>query len=381
MRRFLRRIVCCVSVICLFASCGSKNNSQIHDTLDGKRMDVRYAKGFDIIDYDVYKKVVVYSPWIDGEVQQCFYLVKNDTVTTPPDGQKIIVPVETVAISSCTHTEFLELIGMIDRVKAMCSPNLIYNSRLQERYASGDVKSIGDAYATDIERLLVINPDVYFVSSYNQQDENSKRLLQSGVRVVYNNEWTETSLLARAEWIKYVAVFADRSEMADSVFAGIEHTYLEAKKLASSMQLTHKPKVMVGSNFKGTWYVPGGKSYMGQLLVDAGADYFYADEETTTSIPLNFEMVLQNFQDSEVWLSAPTTTIDELLRMDERHALFSPTRTGEVYSFYARTKPGGANDFWESAVAHPDIVLYDVIWAFHHDALPYYQPIYIMKLN
>ena len=45
------------------------------------------------------------------------------------------------------------------------------------------------------------------MASYNQQDEQAKRLQQSGVNLVFNNEWTESSLLARAEWIKFVAAF------------------------------------------------------------------------------------------------------------------------------------------------------------------------------
>lgn len=385
MVQHLRRIMRFIIAVCVFASCGNKNsnsNQQIHYvSQEGKSIGIRYAKGFDIVDYDTYKKIIVYSPWLPGEIQQCFYLVKNDNIITPSDGQKMSVPVKSIAISSCTHTEFLSLLRMTENVTAMCSPNLIYNPLLQERFSKGEIQSIGDAYSTDIEKLLVINPDVYFVSSYNQQDENSKRLIQSGIKVVYNNEWTETSLLARAEWLKYMAAFADCSLQADSIFNEIERNYMEAKKLAASIQFSSKPKVMVGSNFKGTWYVPGGKSYIGQLLVDAGADYFYAEDTTKTSIPLNFETVLQHFHDSEVWLNAPATTVDELLRMDERHSLFAPTRTGEIYSFYAKVKPGGANDFWESAVAHPDIVLYDVIWALHNDALPHYQPVYIMKLQ
>ena len=52
-----------------------------------------------------------------------------------------------------------------------------------------------------------------------------------------------------------------------------------------------------------------------------------------------------------------------------------------MYGFYGRTLPSGANDFWESAVARPDLVLKDLIWALHPQLLPEYQPIYIIKLQ
>ena len=84
---------------------------------------------------------------------------------------------------------------------------------------------------------------------------------------------------------------------------------------------------------------------------------------------------------ADVWLNAPTTTLDALMQMDSRHNLFRSAREGRVYGFYLRTLPDGANDFWESAVARPDLVLKDIIWALHPQLLPDYQPTYILKLQ
>ena len=120
---------------------------------------------------------------------------------------------------------------------------------------------------------------------------------------------------------------------------------------------------------------------MGRLFVDAGADYFYANDTTTGSLPLNFETVLNQFSKADVWLNAPVASLPELLKMDERHRLFTSAQQGNVYGFWARTKPSGANDFWESAVVHPDLVLKDVIWALHPELLPNYTPIYLIRLK
>ena len=139
---------------------------------------------------------------------------------------------------------------------------------------------------------------------------------------------------------------------------------------------------MAGGNFKGTWYMPSGASYMGRLFADAGADYFYKnDTSTNASLALNFETVLGNFHDVDVWLNAPTTTLSALMQMDERHGLFRAAREGRVFGFYGRTLPDGANDFWESAVARPDLVLKDLIWALHPQLLPDYESTYIIKVE
>ena len=365
----------------ILASCAGKTPKTESSVLsENERMPIYYAKGFDIFYEDNYKTVVVYNPWNDGEIQQTYYLVNNDTVQTPTDGIKILIPIDNVAISSSTHVEFLNLLGELSTVKGVCTPHLIYNDTLRSRYAAGQIQSLGDAHNVNLEQLLHLRPDVYFAASYNQQDEQAKRLQQSGVNLVFNNEWTESSLLARAEWIKFVAAFYDKEQLADSLFAQIERDYQAAKTIAQSVDA--HPTVMAGGNFKGTWYMPSGASYMARLFADAGADYFYKDETSTSaSLALNFETVLTHFHDADVWLNAPTTTLDALFQMDSRHRLFRSAREGRVYAFYRRTLSDGANDFWESAVARPDLVLKDLIWALHPNLLPDYTPTYIIQLN
>ena len=180
--------------------------------------------------------------------------------------------------------------------------------------------------------------------------------------------------------MRRIVFFYDKEQIADSIFQQIEEDYLSASEIARNV--LQKPTIMAGGNFKGTWYVPTGNSYMGQLFVDAGADYFYADNcAESASLALNFETILNDFHDVDVWLNAPTTTLEALMQMDSRHGLFRAAQEGRVYGFYARILPDGANDFWESAVAHPDIVLKDVIWALHPDLLSEYVPTYIVRLR
>jgi len=70
-----------------------------------------------------------------------------------------------------------------------------------------------------------------------------------------------------------------------------------------------------------------------------------------------------------------------LLKADPKHALFRPVKLQQVYNFNKRMLPSGANDFWESAVAHPDLLLKDVIFILHPELLPGYETFYAQKLN
>jgi iron complex transport system substrate-binding protein len=341
-------------------------------------MQVNHAKGFTVEYYPNYKKVTVNNPWQQGKLLAVYYLVRTNDITIPSDGQKLTIPLKSIAITSCTHIEPLNVIGEITSISGICSPELIYNDYITDSFYQKKITNLGDAFNINFESLLMLAPDALMLASYSQQDESIKRLNNAGIPIIFNNEWTENTLLARAEWIKYIAAFYDKETLADSIFQIIEADYETAKALVNDID---KPSVLAGGNFKGTWYMPGGESYMAHLFADAGCSYFYSTDSTTTSIPLNFENVLYNFDDAEIWLNAPAATMKELINSDERHNLFRAAKTGNVYGFYGRTKSENANDFWESAVTHPDIVLKDVIWAVHPELLSDYKPMYIIKLK
>ena len=99
------------------------------------------------------------------------------------------------------------------------------------------------------------------------------------------------------------------------------------------------------------------------------------------NLPLNVERVLKNFVDTDIWLNVNFSTIDELIKTDSKHALFRPVKTGQVYNFNKRLLPSTANDFWESAIARPDILLADVITILHPELMPDYRFVYTEKLK
>ena len=71
------------------------------------------------------------------------------------------------------------------------------------------------------------------------------------------------------------------------------------------------------------------------------------------------------------------TTLDELKAMNPQFSDAKAIREGQVYNNNLRLTAGGGNDYWESAVVRPDIVLRDLIHIFHPelitDTLYYYR--------
>ncbi len=354
-----------------------KNSTSI--LLSKDTVYLHYAEGFDIIKHMDYNELLVYNPWVENQILARYYLVKNKDVEIPSDGKRVFIPVNSVAVSSSTHFEFLNLLGELEKITGICSPELVYNETLREKYQLGLLENLGDAFNINLEKTLELNPDIVTMSGFKQDDPYAERVMQAGLPVVYNNEWMESSLLARAEWIKFLASFFDKLDQADSIFAVVKSQYNEAKVKVQGIQ--HQPKILTGSNFRGTWYMPGGQSFMAQLFEDAGGDYFYANDNSKGSLPLSLETVLVNFSDSDTWLNCDFESIQDLLNADNKHKFFNPLIQEKVYNFNKRKLASGANDFWESAVARPDLLLLDVIAILHPNLLPDYELVYAKALK
>jgi len=363
----------------MILSCDMKEGN-VNNIKADSSLFIKYASGFLVSYFPDYKRVEVFNTRQKNISLAIYYLVSDSSIKTPIDGIRIQIPLQRLGITSCTHIEFLNILGVLSTVKGVTNPKLIYNQQLKQAYLQGDVIHIGDDIKINFEKLLLLNPDALMFANYgNYYDENRCRLQNTGIKLIYNNEWMEESPLARAEWIKFAAAFYNKECLADSIFRTIENNYIRAKNLAKNV--TEKPSIISGGNFKGTWYMPSGKVFMSKLFIDAGGSYFYANDTNLGSLSLSFESVLLHQRHADVWLDAQANSIAELLAHDGRHTLFDAVKNKRIYAFNARSNEQGANDFWESAVAHPDLVLYDIIWALHPHLLLDYQPFYIRQLK
>lgn len=363
----------------MLCSCTPNGNQKSANEKLGSSAELTYAKGFRIERSTNYTHIFVLNPWNKGSVLANYYLVKNTNTEVPKDGIKITIPIKTIAAASVTHYEFLSLLDELNTLKGICQGSLVYNATVREGLQKNIITDLGDAFHINLEQVLQLRPSALMMSGYNQNDPNAQRIAQAGVPVIYNSEWMETTLLGRAEWIKFVGAFYDKDLLADSIFRTVENRYNEIKTLAKNIK--KKPNIMSGANFRGTWYMPGGKSFMGQLFADAGGEYYYVNDTATGSLPLNVETVLMNFSTTDIWLNCNYTTIKDLLAADSKHSFFKPVKNKQVYNFNKRMLPSGANDFWESAIARPDLLLSDVIAILHPELMKNYELVYAEKLK
>lgn len=366
-------------LLLVLIACGSKQVKKDAAPTGDTPAILSQAKGFGIARTDHYTTITVYNPWKEGEVYDKYYLVRDEKTEVPADGHKIKVPLKSLMTNSATHLGFLELLGELDKVTGVCSSNYIYNPTILEGVKEGRIKDLGDAFNLDIENLLMLHPQAVMTTAYNADDENSRRMRQTGLNLIYNIEWQEPTLLGRAEWIKFIGAFFDKEAMADSIYNAVEQRYKDVKMKA--MQLPSSPSIFSGQDFRGTWSLPGGKSYTAQLFRDAGATYLYSQDSTNTSIGSNIEEVLMNFNQTDIWIGVQAASLKELGQTDSKYKLFKAYKDGNVYNINKRTNAAGGNDYWESAIARPDLLLSDMIKICHPDLFPDYELTYYEQLK
>jgi iron complex transport system substrate-binding protein len=208
-----------------------------------------------------------------------------------------------------------------------------------------------------MEKILLLNPDLVILYTYAQGDPIPAQVEALGIPILYCNEWTEITPLARAEWIRLFGAIFGCSTKADSIFASVRDAYAQLK--VDSLKFKGK-SIMSGMSWRGTWYVPAGGTFMGNLFRDAGAQYKYEGNPSTSSIPLTMEQAIQDFAQADVWVGCEANSLKDLEAIDKKHIWFKAFQTKEVYNFRRRALPSGANDFWESATVHPERVLQDL---------------------
>ncbi len=364
--------------ILLLASCGGGKTTG-SGAPKGTPVTLSHAKGFGLSYMPHYTTAIVYNPWKKGEVYDTYYLVKSDTVTVPANGHKVLIPLKSLMVNSATHLGFLDRLGELDKVTGVCSADYIYSPAIRQGIADGRVKDLGDAFNLDIESLLLLHPQAVMTTAYNADDENSRRMKQTGLTLIYNIEWQEPTLLGRAEWIKFVAAFFDCSELADSLFNEVEQQYQSAQAIAASR--SDRPSIFSGQDFRGAWSMPAGQSYAAQLFRDAGADYYYNNDSTTGSIASNIEEALIHFNQADIWVGTQAPSLQALESTNSKYKLFKAFRHGQVYNYNKRTNASGGNDYWESGVARPDLLLKDMVKICHPQLLPAYELTYMEQLS
>ncbi|MEM6804870.1 MAG: ABC transporter substrate-binding protein [Bacteroidota bacterium] len=341
---------------------------------------VSYAEGFDLGQEEDISLIYLFQGNSDT-LTYALYKDEEDKAKASLLGIPLKYPIKEFVVLSSPYTAMLESLNARNSIQAIANKDFIYSPELIEKVVKGEVAEVGSESILDEESTAKLGADLLLYSaSPGMKQRKFAQLEALGLNCFPLSEWLELNLLGRAEWIKVIGLLLDKAAEADSLFLEVEKEYMIQLKALQALE--QKPTVISSMPFKGVWYVPGGNSYMARIIKDAGGSYAWRDREETGSVPLAFEAVYPLGVQADIWLSPGSVkTYGELIARDERFVDFLPYQNKKIYHNYKRSNENGGNDYWESAVVRPHIILKDLIHIFHPHILPDHQSVYFAPLK
>ncbi len=368
------------SFLVLVISCKTDTESRKIKTI--KEIEIQYAKGFKIEQTKDYKIVRVINPWQGANsVEYKYALVNKQKKDVPSDYDVIKTPVDRVVCLSTTHIAFIDVLNKINTIVGVSGVDYVNNDELRTKIEKNELSDVGYDNSLNYELIASLNPDLVItygvgsqVASYNQ------KLNDLGIKTIINAEYLENDPLGKLEWIKFIAALYEMDKEANEYFQKVVNEYNSLLKLTENIE--NKPVVLFGLPYKDTWYVPGGNSYLAKMVNDAGGEYLWKENELRESIPFDIESIFSQASNAEVWLNTGSVhNKEEILKLDKRFVDFIPFNESLIYNNNRKINKYGGNDYWESGLTNPHVVLKDLIRIFHPELLPQHKLVYYKDIQ
>ena len=338
-----------------------------------------HASGFDIrgTEKDASTLITIRKPWQGAATAEQYLLVLRDDAGAPSDfeGQIVKAPVRRVVCMSSSHVAMFDAVGQVRRVAGVSGIDYISNPYVREHRLCGEVRDVGYDTNLNFELLAAMRPDLMLL--YGVTGENTivtGKLRELGIPYIYIGDYMEESPLGKAEWLVLAAELCDLRAAGADTLQRIARDYQALK--AHPAPDAPRPKVMLNTPYRDTWFLPSSQSYMIRLIEDAGGEYVYTKNDSDTSVAVDMEEAYLLANAADFWLNVgPCNTLAELTAQNPKFSGIPVVRSRNVYNNNRRQTPAGGSDFWESGVVRPDLVLRDLRTIFSGDSVPtcYYK--------
>lgn len=277
-----------------------------------------------------------------------------------------------VPIRGCITMTSLQLSNftVLDAHSFLCgitSTKNLFDRDIRERVKERKIVKIGMEGNFDVEKVMAARPDIIFISPFKRGGYENLR--ETGVTLVPHLGYKELSPLGQAEWVRFVGMFLGRETKADSVFRDIEKRYNRLKQRVKVARLDSLPTVFSGEMHGGNWFAVGGKNYLAQMFADAGAEYILKDDPHSGGVPIDYETMYAQAAHADFWRILNSYHGDfsyEALRAsNSRNADFRAFQRRQVIYCNMKQRP-----YYELAPVEPDVVLADLVAAFHPELMP-----------
>lgn len=361
-----RSFLCLILSAVLMVSCGGNKSAKIEDFSQSLYVP-EYASGFDIKGADGRKSTLisVSNPWqgADGVTTQLFIARDGETAPEGFTGQVLQGDADRVITMSSTHIAMLDAVGAVGRVVGVSGIDYISNPDIQAR--RGRVGDVGYEGNINYELLLSLDPDLVLLYGVNGASLMEGKLIELGIPYMYVGDYLEESPLGKAEWMVVLSEIIGKRETGEKVFADIPVRYNALRQKVADTVLD-APSVMFNTPYGDSWFMPSAESYVARLVADAGGSYIYQKNTGNASMPVDLEEAYLLVSQADMWLNVGmANSLDDLKASCPKFTDTRCFRNGDVYNNNLRTNTSGGNDYYESAIVNPDILLRDLVKIFH----------------
>jgi iron complex transport system substrate-binding protein len=293
--------------------------------------------------------------------------------------QVATVPISSLYSASPTHLSMLVDLGRLDVLTGVSQMKQLVGDEILARAKSGQVREFAPLSVIDAELVVSQRPGLFMTGGTTSAPLAVIR--SAGIPVVKNNDWLEPTALARAEWLKFVALFLNEERSAQRLYGDVKTRYKNLSARATAVPDAAKPVVMTGRGTRGDFVIAGGRSYVAALIRDAGGRYVWADNAAQGSVTIDLETQLRRAANADIWINGGGwQNLGTMIRDEPRYGEFKAYRAKQVWVYERRLTPAGGNDYWSRSVSHPDVVLADLVKIFHPSLVAEHQFEWFMQV-
>lgn len=365
-----------IAIVCLWSSCG---NRQTDGAFSQTGAATQYSSLLEMQDVDddcVFCRIM--NPWQPNRVAMQYLLVesKSGKGSEPKSNtedkkiqkleesygpfQMLNVPLDRQAITSSCHLWLLNQLKATNSVSVVCDAEYIMLPEVKEALDNGTMTDGGSSMAPNAEILKEAGSSCIWISPYEANSQLMMLAQLPDLPIIYCADYMESDPLARAEWMRFYGRLVGKGYQADSLFDVVEKSYntLCQPTKATTDGQDRAVKLLTDLPYGATWYVPGGRSTLGQMYQDAGFLYPWSEDTHGGSLSLSPEAVFERCNDADIWLfkhydaSQGDFSREWLLAQNPLFGQMKAAQTGKVYGCNT-----AHSDYFDATPFRPDLLL------------------------
>lgn len=326
-----------------------------------------YASGFEVFGAEGMESIIIETrnPWQGAENAATYLFIARGKEKAPEgfEGQILNGEAERIVCMSSSHIAMLDAIGEVERLVG--GSGIDYVSNQYVTIHKDTIAEIGYEGNIDYEKLVALNPDLVLLYGINGASLMEGKLKELEIPFVYIGEYLEESPLGKAEWLVAVSEMIGKREIGEQIFAPLALRYNTLKEKIA-LTTIDTPTVMLNAPYGDSWLMAPAGSYVAQLITDAGGNYVYQENTSNVSKPIDLEEAYRLSAVADVWINVGgANSLADFKTMLPKFVDIPCVKNERVYNNTLRLNASGGNDYWESGVINPDLVLRDLVKIFH----------------